>query len=92
MALTVLGYTAQELTMWRITLAIGLVVIAVVIVLLTFLVKTVKEIDTGVAGVLGAAGAVDANTSHLDALMVTADAVAALKQEALRHAALVEAL
>lgn len=36
--------------------------------------------------------AVAANTSHLDALMVTNDAVAELKEEALRHAALVEAL
>lgn len=93
--LAVLGYTAQELTMWRITLGMGAVVIAVVILLLSFLVKLVKDIDAGVAEVLaaaGAAGAVAANTSHLDALMVTNDAVAELKEEALRHAALVEAL
>lgn len=88
----VLGYTAQELTMWRITLGMGAVVIAVVILLLSFLVKLVKDIDAGVADVLAAAGAVAVNTSHLDALMVTNDAVAELKEEALRHAALVEAL
>jgi hypothetical protein len=90
--LAVLGYTAQELTMWRITLGMGAVVIAVVILLLSFLVKLVNDIDAGVADVLAAAGAVGANTSHLDALMVTNDAVAELKEEALRHAALVEAL
>ena len=92
MSLTVLGFTAQELTMWRITLGIGLVVIAVVIVLLSFLVRIVKDIDAGVADVLSAAGAVAANTTQLDALLVTSDAVAALKAEAMRHAALVEAL
>jgi hypothetical protein len=91
-ALAVLGYTAQELTMWRITLGIGAVVIAVVILLLSFLVKIVKAIDDGVGDVLAAAGAVAANTSSLDGLMVTNDAVAELKEEALRHAALVEAL
>jgi hypothetical protein len=90
--LAVLGYTAQELTMWRITLGMGAVVIAVVILLLSFLVRLVKDIDAGVADVLAAAGAVAENTSHLDALMVTNDAVSELKQEALRHAALVEAL
>ena len=92
MSLTVLGFTAQELTMWRITLGIGLVVIAVVIVLLSFLVRIVKDIDAGVADVLSAAGAVAANTLQLDALLVTSDAAAALKAEAMRHAALVEAL
>jgi hypothetical protein len=90
--LAVLGYTAQELTMWRITLGMGAVVIAVVILLLSFLVRLVKDIDAGVADVLTAAAAVADNTSHLDALLVTNDAVSELKQEALRHAALVEAL
>lgn len=88
----VFGYTAQELTMWRITLGMGAVVIAVVILLLSFLVRLVKVIDAGVADVVTAAGAVAGNTSHLDALLVTNDAVAELKEEALRHAALVEAL
>lgn len=78
--------------MWRITLGIGLVVIAVVIVLLSLLVRIVKDIDAGVADVLSAAGAVAANTLQLDALLVTSDAAAALKSEAMRHAALVEAL
>ena len=87
-----IAYTAQELTMWRITLGMGAVVIAVVVLLLSFLVKLVKSIDAGVADVLSAAGAVAANTSHLDALLVTTDAVAELTDEALRHAALVEAL
>jgi len=78
--------------MWRITLGIGVVVIAVVILLLSFLVRIVKSIDASVADVLAAAGAVAANTSHLEGLMVTNEAVAELKEEALRHAALVEAL
>ena len=88
----VLGYTAQELTMWRITLGIGAVVIAVVIVLLTFLVRIVKDIDSGVADVLDAAVAVASNTSHLNGLLTTNDAVVEIKKEALRHAALVESL
>ena len=92
MSLTVLAYTAQELTMWRITLGIGLVVIAVVILLLSFLVKIVKDIDRGVADVLGAAAAVAGNTSHLNGLLTTNDAVVEIKKEALRHAALVETL
>jgi len=78
--------------MWRISLGIGVVVVAVVIVLLTFLVKVVQEIDAGVAQVLQAAGDVAANTSHLKGLLTTNDAVVELKKEALRHAALVESL
>jgi hypothetical protein len=91
-SLSVLAYTAQELTMWRITLGIGAVVIAVVILLLSFLVKTVKSIDAGVADVLDAAAAVAGNTSHLHGLLTTNDAVVAIKKEALRHAVLVETL
>jgi hypothetical protein len=90
--MSLIAYTAQELTMWRITVGMGAVVIAVVILLLSFLVRLVKDIDAGVADVLAAAAAVAGNTSHLDALMVTNEAVAELKEEALRHAALVEAL
>ena len=90
--MSLIAYTAQELTMWRITLGMGAVVIAVVILLLSFLVRLVKDIDAGVTDVLTAAADVAGNTSHLDALMVTNDAVSELKQEALRHAALVEAL
>ena len=86
----VLGYTAQELTMWRITLGIGAVVIAVVILLLSFLVKIVKDIDAGVADVLDAAVGVAGNTSHLNGLLTTNDAVVAIKKEAMRHAALLE--
>jgi hypothetical protein len=88
----VLGYTAQELTMWRITLGIGAVVIAVVILLLSFLAKIVKDIDAGVADVLDAAVAVAGNTSHLHDLLTTNDAVVAIKKEALCHAALLETL
>jgi hypothetical protein len=86
------GYTAQELTMWKITLGIGAVVIAVVILLLSFLVKIVKDIDRGVADVLDAAGAVAGNTAHLNGLLTTNDAVVEIKKEALRHAALLEIL
>jgi hypothetical protein len=92
MSLTVLAYTAQELTMWRISLGIGVVVIAVVILLLSFLVKVVKDIDRGVADVLDAAGGVATNTSHLNGLLTTNAAVVEIKKEALRHAALVETL
>jgi hypothetical protein len=89
---TVLAYTAQELTMWRISLGIGAVVIAVVVLLLSFLVKVVKDIERGVTDVLDAAGGVAANTSHLNGLLTTNNAVVEIKKEALRHAALVETL
>ncbi len=90
--MTLLAYTAQELTMWRISLGIGAVVIAVVILLLTFLVRLVTEIDGGVKGVLAAAGGVAADTSHLNELLTTNDAVVEIKKEALRHLALLETL
>jgi len=90
--MSLIGFTAQELTMWRITLGIGAVVIAVVILLLSFLVKIVKDIDRGVADVLDAAGAVASNTAHLNGLLTTNDAVVEIKKEALRHAALLETL
>jgi len=92
LASTILGYTAQVRTMWRITLGIGAVVIAVVILLLSFLVKIVKDVDAGVADVLDAAVGVAGNTSHLNGLLTTNDAVVEIKKEALRHAALVETL
>ena len=92
LAYAILGFTAQELTMWRITLGIGAVVIAVVILLLSFLVNIVKDIDAGVADVLDVAVGVAGNTSHLNGLLTTNDAVVEIKKEALRHAALVETL
>jgi hypothetical protein len=67
-------------------------VIAVVILLLSFLVKIVKDIDRGVTDVLDAAAGVAGNTSHLNGLLTTNDAVVEIKKEALRHAALVETL
>jgi hypothetical protein len=88
----VVGFTAQELTMWRVGLGIGAVVIAVVILLLSFLVRTVAAIDAGVTDVLAAAVGVAANTAHLDELATTNEAVLEIKNEALRHAALVETL
>ncbi len=78
--------------MWRISLGIGAVVIAVVILLLTFLVRLVTEIDGGVKDVLAAAGGVAADTTHLNGLLTTNDAVVAIKKEALLHLALLETL
>jgi len=78
--------------MWRVSLGIGAVVIAVVVVLLTFLVRVVEDIDGGVDEVLAAAGGVAANTSHLNGLLTTNSAVVEIKKEALRHAALLETL
>lgn len=87
-----LAFTTAELTMWRVSLGIGAVVIAVVILLLTFLVRLVMEIDAAVKDVLAAAGGVAANTSHLNGLLTTNDAVVEIKKEALRHLALLETL
>ena len=79
------SFYPQEVTMWWITLGIGLVVILVVITLLTLLVRLVQDIDTGVFGVWEMAKRLAANTATTWMLVQTAAAVDDIKEEALIH-------
>ncbi len=75
-------------TLWWITLAIGLVVAVVVWLLLHLLYRQVARIDEGLAAVWQAGKEVAANTATTWMLGQTARLVADLKEEALRHDAL----
>lgn len=86
--MTVLALTREQITLWQISLGIGLVVVIVVIALLTLLLLLVRDIDAGVNGVLSAAVSVLGNTSLIAKLGTTAGALEEIKQEALRHDAL----
>jgi hypothetical protein len=81
----VLALVPEELTLWRIIVGVGAVVIAVVILLLTFLLRVVREIDVGVGAVLAVAGAVVANTVNLEALETTLAGCEAIREEVTRH-------
>lgn len=80
-----LSYYPQEVTMWWISLGIGLVVILVVITLLSLLVRLVQDIDTGVFGVWEMAKRLAANTATTWMLVQTASAVDDIKEEAMIH-------
>jgi hypothetical protein len=81
----VFALAREELTMWWISLGMGLVVVLVVIALLTSLLLVVRDIDAGVKGVLSAAVSVLGNTSLIAKLGTTASALEEIKAEALRH-------
>ena len=81
----VLAYAPEEVTIWWITLGIGLVVVLVVITLLTLLLRLVQDIDTGVFGVWEMAKRLAANTATTWMLVQTAAAVDGIKEEALIH-------
>jgi hypothetical protein len=84
----VLALAREEITFWQIALGIGLVVVIVVIALLSFLLALVRDIDAGAKGVLNTAANVMGNTSLIAKLGTTAKALEEIKQEALRHDAL----
>jgi len=79
------GFYHEEVTMWYISLGIGLVVILVVITLLSLLLRLVHDIDTGVFGVWEMAKRLAANTATTWMLVQTAAAVDDIKEEALIH-------
>lgn len=89
--LTTTGGLADEVvTLWSILLGVGVVVLAVVVVLLLVLYRVVVDIDEGVQSVWQAATKVAANTATTWQLRETAAALSAVKDEALRHAELLE--
>lgn len=77
-------------TLWSILLGVGVVVLAAVVVLLLVLYRIVVEIDEGVQVVWRTATKVAANTATTWQLRETAAALSAVKEEALRHAELLE--
>lgn len=77
-------------TLWSILLGVGVVVLAAVVVLLLVLYRIVVEIDEGVQVVWRTATQVAANTATTWQLRETAAALSAVKEEALRHAELLE--
>lgn len=84
------GLTDEVVTLWSILLGVGVVVLAVVVVLLLVLHRIVVDIDEGVQLVWRTATKVAANTATTWQLRETAAALSAVKDEALRHADLLE--
>lgn len=80
--------TADEASLWALLLGIGVVVLLVVVALLTWLLRIVIDIDEGVQGVWHSATRVAQNTATTWQLRETAAALAAVRDEALRHASL----
>ena len=78
--------TTNEL--WWITLGIGLVVAIVAVILLQMLLIAIRRIDEGVANVWTMAKQVAANTATTWMLGQTPRVAADIKEEALRHDAL----
>lgn len=87
-----LAVTSDEQTIWLVALGIGLVVVFVVIALLTLLLRIVIDIDEGVKQVWRSATRVAANTATTWQLRETGAALEAVREEALRHDALLEEL
>lgn len=85
-----LALTAEEADLWAILLVVGVVVLLAVAVLLHVLLRLVVKIDEGVAEVWQAATRVAGNTATTWQLGVTGDALEAIRDEAVRHDALLE--
>lgn len=86
--MTVLALAAETQTLWWITLAIGLVVAIVVVVLLQLLLAAVNRIERNVIVLWNTATTVARNTATSWLLGNTATALDEIKNEALRHDAL----
>jgi hypothetical protein len=78
----------DTVAVWWITLAIGLVVTVVVVLLLQALLREVESLDESVDRVLQTAGTVARNTGQSWMIGATAASVEDLRDEALRHDAL----
>lgn len=80
----------SDVTLWWISLGLGLVVALVAVALLQWLYVSVRRIDREVRAVWEAATRVAANTATTWMLAGTPELVRALREEALRHAGFVE--
>ena len=79
---------SEHVTMWWITLGLGLVVIVVVAVLLALLTSLVNDVDRAVARVWEEAGGVATQTASTWMLATTATLARELRDETRRHAEL----
>lgn len=75
-------------TLWWTTLAIGLLIAVAVIALLHLLLEAVRRVDENVSGVWTMARQLAANTATTWMLGQTPHIAAEIKEEALRHDAL----
>jgi hypothetical protein len=82
------GLADNQVTIWWITLALGVVVLLVVILLLLLLSGIVRDVGGNVGQVLVIAGAVAENTAAAGALAQTAELSGTLHEEVGRHARL----
>lgn len=87
-----LALTAEETDLWTLLLVVGVVVLIAVAVLLHVLLRLVTRIDQGVGEVWRAATLVAGNTATTWQLGVTGNALEAIRDEAMRHDALLEEL
>jgi hypothetical protein len=85
MTALVLGLQEEHVTVWWVTLGLGLVVIIAVIVLLSMLVALVKDVDVNVREVWDTATRVAANTATTWMLQQTATRAEDLGNEVQRH-------
>jgi hypothetical protein len=85
-----LALTTEEADLWTILLVVGVVVLIAVAVLLHVLLRLVAKIDDGVAEVWQSATLVAGNTATTWQLGVTGDALEAIRDEAVRHDAMLE--
>jgi hypothetical protein len=90
--MSVLALAHEHITMWYVTLGIGLVVSLVVVVLLTLLTAFINDIDRGVNSILETAGGIAGNTGKIPALGQTAELAGVLRDELGRHAAVLGSL
>ncbi len=86
--IVVLALSDAEATLWASLLVAGVVVLAVVTVLLHRLLIAVRKVDEAAAAVWHSATGVARNTATTWQLGQTAAALEEVKQEALRHDAL----
>lgn len=92
MTMVPLALSDAEATLWAILLVVGVVVLAVVVTLLHLLLREVRRIDEGAAAVWASATRVARNTATTWQLGQTAAALEAIKEEALKHDALLNQL
>lgn len=87
----VLALAEDHITMWWVTLGLGVVVIVAVVVLLSMLIALVDDIDVNVRELWDTATRVAANTATTWMLQQTTVRTAELDAEVQRHAQLLNA-
>lgn len=91
MTSVVLALAEEHITMWWVTLGLGVVVIVAVVVLLSMLIALVDDIDVNVRELWDTATRVAANTATTWMLQQTTVRTAELDAEVQRHAQLLNA-